>query len=314
MSTKQLGKRVRKVEKWVLNRKELHLGFIKETFRAGAVIEVDEARRCMVVDGRRFPDMRDLEVLRRQAANNPEDPWILPYSEEAVEFAKASVPQTAQPRRQLRPDQKLQVVKSDEDLMEKDIDISDTQVSRKSREAKEAARAAHKAGKGEKLEVIRGDESVEERIASLKGKNDIASMAERVRLKASGSARMPVTKDDSLGSAGGSKAMALNAGQVIPSRAQVEARTPDAKAKADARKREAEARRRQAAQEAGEGGDEGVGLLEAEKTPGGASRKGLEAENAALRARIAALESKAKRKPVTTVRTAKKVVSAAGVA
>jgi hypothetical protein len=302
-------------EKYVLTRKELHLGYIKETFRAGAVLEHDEAKHVLVVDGRKFTDTRDLEVLKRQAANNPDEPWIVPFSKTAVEDAKASVPQTAQPKRVLKPGQGMKVVRSDEDLMDKEIDIRDTQVSRRTAAAKEAARNRPKSDDlpvirgDEAMRDIRGDDTVEARLASLKGKNDIASMAERVRLKATGAAKMRVVKDDSLGSAGGSKAAAMNAGQVFPSRAEVESKTADAKAKADARKREAVARRASVVEGDGEAG--GVGLLDAETTPAG-DGGALAKENAELRARLAALEakgSKVKRRPVTSVKTAKRVLA-----
>lgn len=291
-------------EKYVLTRKELHLGYIKETFRAGAVIEHDEQKHCMVVDGRKFQDTRDLEVLKRQAVNNPDAPWIIPFSKNAVEDAKASVPRTAEPKNKLKPGQNMKVVQSDEDLMDREIDIRDTQISKKTAATKEAYRNRPKS---DKLEIIRGDETVEERIANLKGKNDVTSMAERVRLKATGSAKMPVVRDDSLGSAGGSKAVAMNAGQALPSRDSVAAKTASAKAQADARKRDAEARRVQAEAE------DGVGLLDAEETPAGSvPANDLAAENAALRAQLAALQgkgsSKAKRRPVTSVKTAKRVV------
>lgn len=295
-------------EKYVLTRKELHLGYIKETFRAGAVIEHDEQKHCIIIDGRKFQDMRDFEVLKRQADNNPDEPWIIPFSKTAVERAKASVPKTAEPKNKLKPGQNMKVVKSDEDLMDREIDIRDTQVSKKTQAAKEAYRNRPKS---DKLEIIRGDETVEERLASLKGKNDMTSMAERVRLKATGSVKMPVVKDDSLGSAGGSKATAMNAGQSFPSRSSVESKTASAKAQADARKREADARRTQV--EADEGA---VGLLDAEETPAGssASENTLASENAKLRAQLAALQKpkkshhKKKVTPAPVVKTVTKVV------
>jgi len=303
-------------EKYVLARKELHFGYVKETFRAGAVIEHDEEKHVLVVDGRKFTDCRDLEVLKRQAENNPDNPWIIPWSDDAVKEAKASFP-VAERKQKPKPGEGMKVVRSDEDLMDTDIDIRDTQVSKKNAAAKQAVRQKVKT---DGMEIIRGDETVEERIASLKGKNDLTSMSERVRLKATGSAKMQVVKDDSLGSvAGGSRAAAMNAGQVIPSRAEVEAKTAAAKAAADVRKREAESKRSQVSQE-GSGADEGdVGLLEVEKTPTGASvvvpeavagaESDKDAEIAELKAKLASLEGN-KRKPVTRVKMAKRVVGA----
>lgn len=302
-------------EKFVLVRKELHLGFIKETFRAGAVLEHDEEKHILVVDGRKFSDVRDLEVLKRQAAKNPDDSWIVPWSEDAVKEAKESYP-APEPKRKLKPGEGMKVVRSDEDLMDTDIDIRDTQVSKKNAAAKVAAKEKVRT---HGMEIIRGDETVEERIASLKGKNDITSMSERVRLKATGSAKMAVVKDDSLGSvAGGSRAPAMNAGQPLPRREEIEAKMPAAKAAAAARKKEVEARRAEMPKEGSEEGKGGVGLLEAESTPTGApggvpgASKGTadakDAEIADLKARLAALERTLKRKPVTSVKTARKVV------
>lgn len=281
-------------EKFVLVRKELHLGYVKETFRAGAVLEHDEEKHILIVDGRKFNDTRDLEVLKRQADNNPDNPWILPWSEDAVQMARDSIPKVVS-KIKPRPGEGMKVIKSDEDLMDDPIDIKNTQVSKNKAAEKIAARTKVKT---DGMEVIRGDESVEDRIANLKGKNDIASVAERVRLKATGSARMAVVRDDSLGSAGGSRAAALNAGQIIKSRDEIEAQTDSAKAAADARKREVEARRKSVApvetpddeiatlrakiaqleakknkpivvKEASEAGEGEVGLLDAETTPTG---------------------------------------------
>ena len=69
-------------EKWILTVKELHLGHCKETFRAGAVIELDEPNGRLIIDGRRFNDTRDLDVLKRQAERYPDNPWVVPYSKE----------------------------------------------------------------------------------------------------------------------------------------------------------------------------------------------------------------------------------------
>ena len=298
-------------EKWILNRKELHLGYIKETFRAGAVIEFDEARHTLIVDGRKFPDARDLDVLKRQAQNNPDAPWILPYSKEGVEMVKTAFTKNVAIKQKPKPGENMKVIRSDEDLMDTNIDIRNTQVSKIKQAEKEAARNKVKK---EGMEIIRGDETVEERIASLKGKNDISSLSERVRLKASGSAKMPVVKDDSLGSIGGSKAAALNAGQSLPSREEVEAKTEDAKAKAEARKKEADALRARMAQEAGEfeaespvAGDtveEATGVSEA------VSGDDRDAQIASLQAQLAALQGGVKRgrgRPKGSVKKAVKV-------
>ena len=153
------------------------------------------------------------------------------------------MPPVVSQQKQLRPDQQMQVIKSDQDLSE-EIDIRATQVSKVAAAAKEEARN-HVKNHG--MEIIRGDESVEDRIASLRGKNDLGSIAERARLKASGATRMQIVKDDSLGAGfGGKNAISMNAGQHLPSREEADARKGDAEASAAARKKEVELRRKTA--------------------------------------------------------------------
>ena len=231
-------------EKWVLTVKELHFGHCKETFRAGAVIELDEANGRLIIDGRRFNDTRDLDVLKRQSEKYPNNPWVIPFTPQVrAEILRGVNPPKISQQKQLRPDQQMQVIKSDEDLSE-EIDIRATQVSK----VAAAAKAEAKQGiKDHGMEIIRGDESVEDRIASLRGKNDIGSIAERARLKASGSAKMAIVHDDSLGAGfTGKNSVSMNAGQNLPSREQADAKKADAEAAAAARKKDAEVRRRAA--------------------------------------------------------------------
>jgi hypothetical protein len=286
------------LERFVLTQKELHLGHLKETFRRGAVIEHDEEKHLLFVDGREFKDTRDLDVLKRQADRDPDNAWIVPWSEKAVRMARASFP-SPEPKRKPKPGEGMKVVQSDEDLMDTDIDIRDTQVSKKNAAAKEASR---KKAKVARMEIIRGDETVEDRIASLKGKNDIGSMSERVRLKSTGSAKMPVVKDDSLGSVAGSRATALNAGQPIPSRDAVEAKTAVAKARADERKKEVETRRPGRPKGTRKGsataGQDEVALLDADKTPVGPSEPVREVSGG----------SDMPRRPVTSAKMARRLV------
>lgn len=225
-------------EKYILTQKELHLGYIKETFRAGAVIELANGR--LVIDGRKFDDTRDLEILKRQAVKFPDSPWIIPYSEESLFEVVSGIPVERNPIKP-KPGENMEVVQSDEDSHEV-IDISSTQVSKRKAEAKETSKDKIKSNK---LEIIRGDESVEDRIAALKDKNDPSSIAERARLKAAG-VKMHVVQDDSLGSGLGQKTISMNAGQVLPSREEVEARTEAIKARAEARKQEVSMNRKAA--------------------------------------------------------------------
>lgn len=285
-------------EKWILTVKELHFGYCKETFRAGAVIELDESNGRLIIDGRRFNDTRDLDVLKRHSQNFPNNPWVIPYSEEAkAEVVEAIRPKPVSQQKILKPDQQMQVIKSDQDLNE-EIDISATKVSKINSLAKEAARAKVKT---DGMEIIRGDESVEDRLESLKGKTDIGSIAERARLKATGSVKMAVVKDDNLGAGFVGKAhMSMNAGQHLPSREEADAKKEDAKALADTRKKESAKLRGRAVVE----GDDQVGARvvegdgEAPEDIGEASEQstmvsqneGLKAENEALKARLDRLE------------------------
>ena len=239
-------------EKWILTVKELHFGHVKETFRAGAVIELDESNGRLIIDGRRFNDTRDLDILKRQADLYPNTPWVVPYSKEArseVCANAASRVRVEPTKKVLGKDQQLQIIQSDEDLTE-EIDISSTKVSKINAAAKEAARNRVKSND---MEIIRGDESVEDRIASLRGKTDMGSIAERARLKATGSVKMPVVRDDSLGAGfTGKNAMSMNAGMHLPSREEADAKTEGARTRADSYKREADMKRRHAVIESGE--------------------------------------------------------------
>ena len=322
-------------EKFILTVKEMHLGFVKETFRAGAVIELDEVNKRLIVDGRKFEDTRDLDVLRRQAIKDPAHAWIVPYSEEAMDAIRNRPVRAAAPQKP-RPGEGMKVVKSDEDLVEP-IDIRDTQISRKNNEAKEAARNKPKS---DKLEVIRGDETVEERLAALKDKTDINSMAERVKLKQAGT-KMTIVKDDSLGMGVSSKAPAMNAGQRLPSREVVEANAEETKLLADMRKKEIEAKRKTAGIEVPsenapeqsvpvvEEADEGQQSLVREvaesteplegpnegatiELEDGDTDAGKDAEIVALKAKIAELEAQ-NRKPAAIRRTPVRTVAQAQV-
>jgi hypothetical protein len=270
-----------KKEKWILTAKELHLGHCKDTFRAGAILEYDVENDRLWVDGRKFDDSRDLDILKRQSAKFPDNPWIVPFSAENKQAVAESV--IAPVVVVKRTGAQMQVIKSDQDLSE-DIDIRDTQVSKANNAAKQESRDKVKT---EGMEVIRGDESVEERIANLKGKNDINSIAERARLKASGSVKMAIVKDDSLGAGfTGKSSMSMNAGQHLPSRKEADAKTEVAKAKADARKSQITAERKRGG--VVEGDDEVDSEVTVEKVS--ERETSLQAQNDELKQRLDSME------------------------
>jgi hypothetical protein len=303
------------MESYILTR-SMHLGHLKETFGKGAVINFDPETRRLTIDGRRFDDYRDVEILKRQAVKKPHDPWIVEYSQEMLQEIRggSSEAEPAVPRRPANSDG-MEIVQSDEDSHDT-IDIRHTQVSRIANEAKEGARNRTKS---QDLPVVKGDESVEERIASLKKAKDtdLAARAERVRLMGAKKASMPVVHDDSLGHAGGSKVLARNAGMPVSGR-RAEETPEDVRAAVEARKKEVEMNRRRVAEEMGIDPDQ-AGIDEATPLPAETDVRipvpvvqpepridhSKEARIAALRAELAQLEGdeaseprKAKKMPV----------------
>ena len=179
------------VEKWILN-KSMHLGYIKDSFTKGVTIEHFIEEKALLIDGRRFEEVRDLTILKRQASKNPNDPWVLPFSEEAIEEAQATSVPVVRPKPAQNKVRKMEVIKCDDDMMGQ-IDIRHTQISRIKKEAVDAELASAK----ENLEVVRGDESPQERVRRLQ---------ETVPA-------MPIVKDDSLGESV-SGGISLNAGTI----------------------------------------------------------------------------------------------------
>jgi hypothetical protein len=251
------------MESYILTR-SLHLGFLKETFGKGAIINFNPTTQKLTIDGRHFDDFRDLDILKRQAQKKPHDPWIVLFSDEALQELRGGAAETAPavPKRPANSDG-LEVVQSDEDTHET-IDISDTKVSARNQEKRDAQRQKVA---DEGMEVIQGDETVEERIARLREAKDtdISARAERVRLMSERKADMPVVHDDSLGSMGGSKSAALNAGSPVGGRRAEE--TPETvRAAVDARKSEVASNRKRVAAEMGIDADQ-AGIDEATPHP-----------------------------------------------
>lgn len=278
------------MESYILT-KSMHLGYLKETFGRGSVLTFNQENKSLIIDGRRFDDYRDLEILKRQAAKSPHAPWIIPFTEENLQAIRGGLDQAAPaiPKRAPNGDG-MEIIKSDEDMHDT-IDISNTKISERNQERRDAQRQKVQ---DEGMEIIQGDESVEERIARLKEakETDLAARAERVRLMSEKKASMPIVHDDSLGSISGSKSAALNAGLPVGGKRPQE--TPETvKAAAEARKAEIESNRQKVARDMGIDPTQ-AGIDEATPMPAEVvSQEGdpRDAEIAALRAKLAELES-----------------------
>jgi len=234
-------------EKFIVVSKQWSLGFLKETVYRGNVLAVDHDKNTLNIDGRQFNDVRDIDIAKRQAEKFPNNPLIVPFSEEALARLKGGPAPIAAPKP--KPGENMKVIRSDEDLHET-IDIADTQVSRKNREAKEAERTKAKV---EKLPVVKGDETPEERVERIR--------EEKLKEK------IPIVRDDSLGYEGGSKAAALNASQKLPSLEEVKAKEDAARQLAESRKKAVEARRLVSVTSDSEGNKELQDLVAADEKP-----------------------------------------------
>jgi hypothetical protein len=178
------GRPRKDVKRYVLTQ-TMHLGHIRETIAAGAVIEHDEADNKLRIDGRVFENTKDIPILKKHG-------WIVAYSKESQkevmkDVAEKEDAKAPEPENSTRNTEKqgMKVVQSDEDLIES-IDISHTKPQKPEEKDKDAP-----------MEVIRGDETAEERL-------------ERLQTTVP---NMPVVEDDSLG-VDNSKAPSLNEGQV----------------------------------------------------------------------------------------------------
>lgn len=167
------------LKKYIMKR-SLHLGNIKESFSAGTIIEKNEFNNTLVIDGRNFQSTKDLDILLRHE-------WAVPYSAEiAAEILKGKALPIIKDRSFEKTDKKkMEVVQCDSDTHE-EIDISSTKTPKKPVIAKD---------KNRKLEIIAGDEPVEDNL-------------KRVNKP------LPIIEDDGSLGVAVSKSPALNAGMV----------------------------------------------------------------------------------------------------
>ena len=158
-------------EKWML-KKMVHFGGVKETFKAGSVFDVNTSKEEFSVEGRIFSGTKDIETAKRMGI-------LVPYSEESKKEVGIEQERLAFVRSNIDAEPKfktMKIIKSDADLMDKDIDIRWTKKAKAVPEVKE---------KNGKLPVVRGNESVEERNA-------------RVEKLKSSIPVMPIVVDESL--------------------------------------------------------------------------------------------------------------------
>lgn len=160
------------------------------------------------IDGRLIAETAWFDKLIAMSERKPHAPVLVPYSAGIAEKLRNRPLPESVAKRKKPVKNSMKVVKSDEDLTEP-IDIRSTQVGKNKQSEKEASREAKKS---KDLPIIRGDESVEERLEALKGKTDIASIEERANLKAK--LKMPIVYDDSLGASVPAGTVALNAGKL----------------------------------------------------------------------------------------------------
>jgi len=165
--------------------KQVHLGNIKQTVSGGSIIEHNEKESKLRIDGSTFDTTKDLDILKKLE-------WVVPYSEENKKDVESKISEkeknkAPEPKNSTRNAERkeMKIVESDQDLIES-IDISDTK-TKKADVKKES----------DEMEIIRGDETVEERLERLQ-----TTMPD-----------MEVVQDDSLGIED-STSPSLNKGQV----------------------------------------------------------------------------------------------------
>ena len=180
-----------KVKKYVMTR-TMHLGYIKQTLRAGTIIEHDEAKGTLKIEGQTYENTNDLTILKNHD-------WAEPYSAKKAKEYKEQAVQEEKAKEENIPEEKkekpkkMSVVNSDIDEHDT-IDISHTKKANRDA-AKQAEQEALKPKEVQGMEIIKGDETLEERVRRLQ----------------TSIPKMPVVADDSLGEVSGTP---LNAGTV----------------------------------------------------------------------------------------------------
>lgn len=104
--------------KYVLDR-TMHFGYLKQTFSIGTIFEVDFENKSASSEGVKFDDIRDVEICVRKG-------WLRPYSEsekEKIDAIAKSINVNVEKAFSKKIPAEMKVVKSDDDLMEREYKI-----------------------------------------------------------------------------------------------------------------------------------------------------------------------------------------------
>lgn len=152
------------MEKWIVTR-EIHMGYLKRTIYKGNVIEYEEEKKSINIDGDEIDDLRDFKILKKHG-------FIIPYAEEELEKqeqAREQEEREIEERRQkflsgedkVIKREKLPVIQDDSDEHPM-IDISHT--IKKTPDGKK---------KDEKMTIIKADQDAEERLVEQRQEMEI---------------------------------------------------------------------------------------------------------------------------------------------
>lgn len=200
------------MERYIFTNK-INLGILKIDAKKGTVLDFDPENRVIKIDGKTYNDCRDFEILLNMSKRTPSNPILVPFSVEVYEKIRREI-EAAIPNRTVKPvAPKMKIEGSDEDGHQ-EIDIRHTQVGKNNAERIAAERNRTRTAP---LEVVNGEEGLEDRIERLRGakKQDLSALAERVSLMKERAADMPIVRDDSLGVATSKYDVPLNAGSKI---------------------------------------------------------------------------------------------------
>lgn len=185
------------MSKWIM-KQEMHLGFIRQTVGKGAIIEHDEEKNILIIDGNNYECIKDLTILKKYN-------MVDPYQDEIAKQIQIEAQQESKQRENRikihkgmeDKDEKLPIVKDDSEGRPY-INIEHTK-NKKNLLPKEIEKD---------IEIIKGDESPEDRKKEFENKLPILqddslegigpSLNKKPEIKKAEA--MPIVHDDSLGS------------------------------------------------------------------------------------------------------------------